>query len=139
MDLTDFGIHDPLQARYGDEIDFIPFRFLKRHQMQQEGDKKMANIRESALTYESKTTKNISELKKVSVDLNVQHKKVAGKDGKDDFEYNFVEIEGEEYRVPDSVLKQLKVQLEQNPEIEFFKVVMTGAGMNTAYTVVVVK
>ena len=44
--------------------------------------------------------------------------------------------EEEEYRVPKSVLKQLKEQLEVNPKLKFFKVNKTGEGMKTSYTVI---
>ena len=45
-------------------------------------------------------------------------------------------INKERYRVPNSVLKQLKVLLEDNSNMKKFKVKKTGQGLNTDYTVI---
>jgi hypothetical protein len=45
-------------------------------------------------------------------------------------------VNGEEYRVPDSVLKALKDNLEVNPKLGWFKVKKTGEGLKTNYTVI---
>ena len=47
-----------------------------------------------------------------------------------------VNIDGIMYRVPNSVLNQLKILLEDNPELKFFKVKKSGQGLNTDYTVI---
>ena len=47
-----------------------------------------------------------------------------------------INVDGEDYRVPDSVLKTLKVLLEDNPELEFFKVKSEGEGFHKKYTVI---
>jgi len=101
----------------------------------------MTNLRESSLTYESNETKNITELAKVSTILELEERTFnegkLDKDGKSiQFSIKVVIVDGEEYRVPDSVRKQLKVHLEEKPDLEFFKVKSTGTGMNTAYTVI---
>jgi hypothetical protein len=66
----------------------------------------MAKLKDEAMAYESKLTKNIADL------------------------------DGEKYRVPNSVLKQLKVLLEDNPDLKKFKVKKSGVGLNTDYTVI---
>ena len=78
--------------------------------------------------------KNITELDKVSVDLIVED---------DDYEYEgemikqkVVVVNGEKYRVPVSVLNNLKVILEDNSEIKNFKVKKTGEAKDTRYTVI---
>lgn len=99
----------------------------------------MANLRESALIYESKKTKNISDLPKVSTQLDLQKQTGIDKEGKE-FTYYFVEVEGEKYRVPVSVLEGLKTQLEEDPELEFFRAKKTGSTMkDTKYVVVPVR
>lgn len=94
----------------------------------------MATIRESAQGYEPPQTRNISELKSVNTEMDIQHKVVG--EGESAFEYDYIVKDGEEYRVPKSVLKQLKTQLEENPEATEFKVKKTGEGMKTEYTVI---
>ena len=99
----------------------------------------MGTIKEEAQAYEPKQTKTISELDKVSIDLLLTEDKfeVEGDDGKPkDVLQNIVTIEGEDYRVPNSVLKTLKILIANNPELEFFRVVKEGEGMKTSYTVI---
>ena len=95
----------------------------------------MAKLKDEAKAYESKTTKNIAELPKVSTDLEVVENSGVDAEGKE-FSYKVVIVEGEEYRVPNSVLKQLKVILEENLNLKFFKVKKTGTGMATEYQVI---
>lgn len=95
----------------------------------------MPSIKESATNYVSKQVKNIAQLKQVSVDLAVLEQKGKDKDGKE-FSYSYVEVDGEEYRVPDKVLKDLKMILEKKPDLKFFSVARQGTGMATQYTVI---
>ena len=95
----------------------------------------MASIKDSAKGYTQKQTKNVAELKTVQVDLNLFEGKGKDKDGKD-FTYNYIEVDGEEYRIPDSVLKGLKSILEKKPTLKTFCVSKQGSGLNTAYTVI---
>lgn len=95
----------------------------------------MTTLSEEALTYVPPTTKNISELKEVKVDMDVLEKTGTNADG-EEFKYKYVEVDGEEYRVPNSVLKQIKAQLEENAKLERFKVKRDGEGKKTVYTVI---
>jgi hypothetical protein len=95
----------------------------------------MASIKESAKNYESKQTKNIAELQSVSVDLAVLEGTGKDKDQKE-FKYRYIEVDGEEYRVPDQVLKDLKAILEKKPTLKTFSVSKQGQGFNTKYTVI---
>ena len=98
----------------------------------------MTSIKESAKNYVPKTTKNIAELQKVRCDAEIHHKVSSRKDGdKTEFEYDYIIVDNTEYRVPATVLKSLKVMVEQIPDLEFFKVIKTGTTKNdTVYTVV---
>jgi len=103
------------------------------------GGKKMAKLKEEAQAYEPKQTHNIAELDKVSVDLETQDDEfeVQDDDGKTKIvKQKVVNIDGIMYRVPNSVLNQLKILLEDNPELKFFKVKKSGQGLNTDYTVI---
>ena len=75
-------------------------------------------------------TKNIAELKEVSTDIDIvddefdvtdkvtkQEKKVKQK---------VVVVSGEKYRIPASVIAQLKVVMEDNPNCKKFKVKKSG-------------
>ena len=59
--------------------------------------------------------------------------KTGQKNNGETFTYNAINIEGQEYRFPVSVLKQLKEHLKENPNLKFFKVNKTGAGLDTEY------
>ena len=95
----------------------------------------METIKEKAKAYEPKKTRSIAELDSVQVDLNTREEKF--NEGKDDeFTITVIDTDGKEYRIPDSVLKSLKVILKEKPDLKTFKVVKTGEGLNTNYTVV---
>ena len=92
-------------------------------------------LKEAAEEYEPQTTKNISELDRVSTDLYLYYKTFKKEDGKE-FTINLIEVDGEEYRVPNSVLKQVKVLLGETPKLKYFKVLKQGEGLKTTYMVV---
>lgn len=91
----------------------------------------MAKLNEYAKDYESpQTTKNIAELSEVSVDMELED---------DDYEFmdkvtnqpkvikqKVINVNGEKYRVPVSVIQQLKIILEDNPTLKKFKVKRSG-------------
>lgn len=90
----------------------------------------MAKLKEEAQKYESKQVKNIAELEIVTIDLDVKEANDA------EFPYKFIEVDGEKYRVPESVLGSLKAILEDNPNLAKFRVKKSGEGMKTKYTVI---
>lgn len=96
----------------------------------------MTTLKEQAKAYEPpQPMKNIADLDQVLVDFELETKTGTDKDGKE-FSYKYIMAKGEHYRVPNTVLKQLKVHLEANPHLITFKVIKKGAGMETEYTVV---
>jgi len=92
-------------------------------------------INQMAKEYVSPETKNISELEIVPVDLDIKVD-VVNEGTPEEFKVNKITINEEEYRVPNSVLKQLKLLLEDDPNMEAFKVLKDGEGMKTTYQVV---
>jgi hypothetical protein len=93
------------------------------------------NLKESALAYQPKTAKNITELKSVDITLAMQVE--TGKDSEgEEYSYQYVEVAGEKYRVPDSVLKQLKEIGKIRPNLRNFVVTKTGEGRLTKYQVI---
>ena len=86
-------------------------------------------LKETALAYESKSIGNIADLPKVSTNLNVQDREGINEEGKT-FQYKVISINGQEYRVPASVIKSLKAIMEDNPNLNEFKVKKTGQGID---------
>ena len=95
----------------------------------------MATLAEQARAYVPPQTRNIADLDLVNTDVEVKHK-IVSEGTADEFSYNYVVVEEIEYRVPNSVLKQLKAQMEANPELITFSVNKEGSGLNTEYTVI---
>jgi hypothetical protein len=98
-------------------------------------EEKMANIKESAMAFQPKTTKNVGDLERLDVEWQVEDRTGADSEGKE-FSYKVVVKDGEEYRIPNSVLNQIKTILEAKPTQKYVKVVKKGTGMNTEYTVI---
>lgn len=92
-------------------------------------------LKDTALAYESKSVGNIADLPTVSTDLNIEDREGVNEKG-DTFKYQVIIVEKEEYRVPVSVLKSLKVILSDNANLKTFKVKKAGQGMETTYTVI---
>lgn len=92
-------------------------------------------IKNTALAYESKSVGNIADLSKVSTDLVLEDREGVNDEQKT-FEYKVITVEGQDYRVPVSVLKNLKTILEDNPNLKYFKVRKSGQGLATEYTVI---
>lgn len=95
----------------------------------------MVSLKEDAMAYESKQTKNIAELEVVSVEQEIKEETRKNSNNE---EYNvaFVNVVGVEYRVPNSVREQLQTMLKAKPELKTFKVEKKGEGLNTSYTVI---
>lgn len=51
------------------------------------------------------------------------------------FSYKYITVNETDYRVPNSVLDQMKSFLESKPNITKFKVIKKGSGLNTQYQV----
>jgi len=92
-------------------------------------------LKQEAQDYESHSVGNIADLPKVSTDLVTEDREGTNDEGKT-FQYKVITVDGQNYRVPASVLKSLKALLEDNPNIKEFKVKKTGTGLSTEYTVI---
>ena len=95
----------------------------------------MGSLKDEAKIYEPLHTKNIAELKEVSVELNLEDRKGKDKEGQV-FDYKVIVVDGEDYRVPGKVLGDLKSILEKKPTLKTFSVSKKGTGLNTQYTVI---
>lgn len=95
----------------------------------------MAKLKEVASQYEPPKTKNIADLEVVSTDVEIVERKGKNQQG-EEYTYNAIVLDGEDYRVPDSVLSSLKAILQKNPNLKTFSVAKQGSGLNTKYSVV---
>lgn len=96
---------------------------------------KMATLRSEAQAYVPQHTKNIADLKDVSVDLSLEDREGKDKEGIA-FKYKVIVVDGEDYRVPGKVLGDLKSILDKKPTLKTFTVSKQGTGLNTQYTVI---
>jgi len=102
----------------------------------------MAKLNEFAQSYEPiATTKNIADLSEVSTDLDLEDDsfeftdKTTGKPKS--VSQKVITVNNEQYRVPVSVIQQLKILLEDNPNLKKFKVKKSGSTKDdTKYLVI---
>jgi len=93
-------------------------------------------LREEAKAFISKKTLNISELEVVNLDtLTTEDREGLNEDGKT-FNYKVIISNNLEYRVPSSVLSNIKTLLEAKPTLKTVRVIKKGQGMNTTYQVI---
>lgn len=95
----------------------------------------MAKLIEMAKAYMPPTTKNIAELQRVPIDLEVTQETRTDDEGKQ-FTQNITIVNGERYRIPNSVLEGIKGILGKLPETKAVQVLKAGTGMNTRYQVI---
>ena len=95
----------------------------------------MGTLREQAKAYEPNKTKNVADLEAVSLDAVIEERTAKDKDNKE-YTYSVAVITGVDYRVPDSVLKDIKAIIEAKPTLKTVKVIKKGEGMKTQYTVI---
>jgi len=102
----------------------------------------MANISETAKEYTTPTkTKNIADLKEVSVTQEIIDDSFELEDNvtkeKKVINQKVIMVAEDKYRVPASVIQQLKVILNDNPEVKKFKVMKSGTTKDdTRYQVI---
>jgi hypothetical protein len=92
-------------------------------------------LKEEAQAFVPKQSKNIADLPQIDLSTPMKDGEGVDKEGAK-FKYKFVEVNGEEYRVPGVVLGQIKDILESNPNMKSFKVKKSGKGLDTRYTTI---
>lgn len=96
-------------------------------------------MKEAAENYEPKKTANIADLEKFDISEPIEEREGKDSDGKV-FKYNVLVRDGEDYRVPNTVLETLQGILAANAkhekQVTTFSVEKTGEGMATKYQVV---
>ena len=95
----------------------------------------MSNLKQEAEAYTTPKTLNVADLEELSLELEIETRDFT--DGEDKpFSIEVVSIDGEDYRVPKSVIKQIKAILEAKPDVKKVKVTKDGEGLNTSYQVI---
>lgn len=96
----------------------------------------MVTLKDFAKTFEGKKTRNITELEVV----NLENLEILEKEGTDKENKPFHMIVGisnnEEYRIPESVMRDIRTIIENKPTLKTIKVIKKGTGMGTTYTVI---
>lgn len=101
---------------------------------------KQLTLKEVAQQEKLRTFKKIEEFKAINVNNEITTRTCMTKEGKE-FDIYEVALYNEDtdaidmVRVPKSVIFGLKVLLEDDPELQYFRVLKTGEGMDTRYTV----
>ena len=93
------------------------------------------DIKQFAKEFEPQQMKNIADLEIVRADIEI-HEEVRKNQDEEEYKVIFIIVEGEEYRVPPSVITQLKTLIEEKPDLKTFKVKKSGQGMGTKYQVI---
>jgi len=122
--------------------DDLPSESDYKYQLNQEEVYQMTKLNAFAKDYEpASKTKNIADLKEVSTDIELEDDEFEVKDKKTNevktVKQKVIIVDGEKYRVPASVIAQLKVILEDNPNCKKFKVKKSGTTIDdTRYQVI---
>ena len=95
----------------------------------------MATIREESMAYVPQENLNIADLDKVNTELTLTDEEREDKEGVK-YSVKLATIDGKKYRVPLVVLGQLKTVMSAKPEMTEFKVIKSGEGKQTKYTVI---
>ena len=93
----------------------------------------MATIKESAKAYEPKRMRNIADLEVVETSIEFIENEVRKDADNQEYTVSYFRQDGEEFRVPPSVLEQLQEVLKTKPELKTFRVTKTGEGKGTKY------
>ena len=100
----------------------------------------LGSLKEIAKNTTIRNYKQIQDFKYIDVNIELSKRVCQTKNG-ENFEIKEVSLYNEDtdevdrVRVPNSVITGLHVLLKDNPNLKYFRVIKTGEGMNTRYTV----
>ncbi len=94
----------------------------------------MVSLKEEAQAYTPKLTLNIADLDKVDLSFPIEERTGTDSTGKE-FNYKVMVANGQEYRVPNTVLEEIKKMLDLKPDLKIVKVEKSGSGLSTRYIV----
>lgn len=94
-----------------------------------------ATIGQMAKDYVKPLPKTIADLDQVPVNIPL-HEEIVNEGQPDAWQKKYIKLEGQEYRVPLTVLEQLQEQMKAKPDLKVFKVTKKGTDKQTKYTVI---
>jgi len=99
------------------------------------GNKKMGTtLKEEANAYQPRQTLNVTDLDKVDLSFPIEDRTGNDSEGKE-FKYKVIVMNGQEYRIANTVLEEIQKILKLRPDTKAVKVTKTGQGLSTRYTV----
>jgi len=94
----------------------------------------MSSLKETAQAYVPKQTLNITDLDRVDLSFPIEDREGTNSEG-EKFKYRVMVANDQEYRVPTTVIEEIKKMLDLKPDLQFVKVTKTGSGLSTRYSV----
>jgi len=94
----------------------------------------MTSLKDEAQAYEPKRTLNVADLEKVDLTFPMEDRSGTDKNDKS-FTYKVIVVNEQEFRVPNTVLEEIKKILKLRADAKFVKVKKTGTDLATRYTV----
>ncbi len=94
----------------------------------------MVTLKEKAQDYTPKKTLNIADLDRVDLSFPIEARIGVDNEGKE-FDYNVMVANGIDYRIPNTVVEEIQKMLKLKEDLTHVKVLKTGAGLNTRYSV----
>ena len=94
----------------------------------------MITIRQKAEQYKQKQTLTVADLANFGVDAEIHEGEGLDEKG-EAYKYNYIEIAGQKYRIPDSVIEQIQTILNLKPTISIVSASKSGSGLGTRYKV----
>ena len=92
----------------------------------------MSTLRETSQGYIAPPELNITDLGSIDLSVEILEGEGEKKEG-GTYTYKYMEINGNEYRIPSFVLEQIKDILKLKPSVSNIKVTKTGSGRATRY------
>lgn len=96
----------------------------------------MATLKKEAEDYKPEQTKTIADLDSVPIDIEFHKNETREKQDGSKYKISYIVYEGEEYRVPNSVLEQIQKIIKVKPKTTKIQVVKEGEGLKTSYTTI---
>ena len=97
-------------------------------------------IKDLAMQESTRTYKRIEDFQAISIHNEISDRTVMTSNGKE-FTFKEISLYDEDMdtiygvRIPSSVIRGIRVLLEDNPDLEYFRVLKSGEGINTRYSV----
>lgn len=91
-------------------------------------------LSEESVKYVSTKVQNISDLKKVSIDVEILEDHGTNSEG-EEFTYKYILVDGVKYRIPGPVFAGIKAILQKMPDCKYISVGKEGTGLQTKYFV----